>query len=45
MRYQWEQPFVLDDRRFHERFDQPATPLDVAARDTVAWARNAYGAP
>ncbi len=43
MRYQWEQPFVVEDRTFQERFRQPATPLDDAVRETVAWARQAYG--
>jgi nucleoside-diphosphate-sugar epimerase len=44
MLYQWDEPFVVDDRRFRERFGAlPADP-DEAARATLAWARNAYGA-
>jgi nucleoside-diphosphate-sugar epimerase len=39
MAYQWEEPFVVDDARFRARFGELATPLDVAARETVAWAR------
>jgi nucleoside-diphosphate-sugar epimerase len=42
MSYQWEEPFVVDDRRFRERFPvRPADP-DEAARATVAWASAHY---
>ncbi len=41
MRYQWEEPFVVDDARFRARFGDRATPLDEAARETVAFARSA----
>ncbi|HYG68164.1 MAG TPA: NAD-dependent epimerase, partial [Anaeromyxobacteraceae bacterium] len=44
MAYQWEEPFVVDDRRFRARFPEVApTPLDAAARETVEWAVAAYG--
>lgn len=43
MAYQWEEPFVVDDARFRARFGDRATPLDQAARDTVAWARATWG--
>jgi hypothetical protein len=39
MSYQWEEPFVVDDARFLARFGDLATPLDVAARETLADAR------
>jgi nucleoside-diphosphate-sugar epimerase len=39
MAYQWEEPFVVDDARFRARFGDLATPLDEAARQTVAYAR------
>jgi len=43
MLYQWDEPFVVDDRRFRERFGvQPADP-DEAAAATVAWAQEKYG--
>jgi nucleoside-diphosphate-sugar epimerase len=43
MLYQWDEPFIVDDRRFRDRFHvQPADPMD-AARDTVAWAQREYG--
>jgi hypothetical protein len=43
MRYQWEEPFIVDDRRFRERFAaQPADP-HAAARATVDWAKQRYG--
>lgn len=44
MDYQWDEDFVVDDRRFQARFGLAPTPLDEAARETVAWARGAYGA-
>ena len=43
MGYQWEEPFVVDDRRFRSRFGELATPLDVGAGVTVAWAQKAFG--
>lgn len=43
MLYQWDGPFIVDDRRFRERFGVTATPLEEAARQTVAWAREAFG--
>jgi nucleoside-diphosphate-sugar epimerase len=43
MVYQWDEPFVVDDRRFRARFGLSATPLDAAARATVAWATVAHG--
>jgi nucleoside-diphosphate-sugar epimerase len=44
MAYQWEEPFVVDDRRFRERFRPPVTSLDDGAAATVAWARSHYRA-
>jgi nucleoside-diphosphate-sugar epimerase len=43
MLYQWDEPFVVDDRRFRQRFGAAPTDPEAAARDTVAWARSAYG--
>jgi nucleoside-diphosphate-sugar epimerase len=43
MRYQWDEPFVVDDRRFRERFpDLRLADPDEAARATVAWASAHY---
>lgn len=44
MLYQWEEPFVVDDRRFRERFQTLPEDLDQAATTTVAWALQHYGA-
>jgi len=44
MLYQWDEPFVVDDRRFRERFGIEPTPLEDAAIASVAWARQAYAA-
>ncbi|ABS24266.1 NAD-dependent epimerase/dehydratase family protein [Anaeromyxobacter sp. Fw109-5] len=45
MLYQWEEPFVVDDRRFRARFPElvPVAP-DAGATETVAWARERFGA-
>lgn len=42
MLYQWEEPFVIDDRRFRERFRKTPEDVDKAAADTVAWALTHY---
>jgi nucleoside-diphosphate-sugar epimerase len=42
MAYQWDEPFVIDDRRFRERFHVVPEDIDVAAAATVAWAREHY---
>lgn len=44
MDYQWNEPFVTDDREFRRRFAADATPLDDGARATVEWARRHYRA-
>jgi len=41
--YQWDEPFVVDDRRFRERFGVGSTPPDEAARETVRWAQRSFG--
>jgi hypothetical protein len=43
MLYQWNEPFVIDDRRFRERFHLVPTDVDRAAADTIEWARGQYG--
>jgi nucleoside-diphosphate-sugar epimerase len=43
MGYQWDAPFVADDRRFRERFTVPVTPLDEGVSAMIAWARHHYG--
>jgi nucleoside-diphosphate-sugar epimerase len=42
MQYQWEEPFVIDDSRFRERFGAVPEDADRAAAATVAWARAEY---
>ena len=43
MLYQWDEPFVVDDQRFRERFHISPTQLDQAAFATVDWATQHYG--
>lgn len=42
MLYQWEEPFLINDRRFRERFGQIPEDVDRAAVDTVRWAKAHY---
>lgn len=42
MLYQWEKPFVINDRRFRERFGQDPEDRERAAADTVQWAKTHY---
>ncbi|HLK61211.1 MAG TPA: NAD-dependent epimerase/dehydratase family protein [Chthonomonadaceae bacterium] len=42
MLYQWDEPFIIEDRRFRERFPQEPTEVDEAAAATVTWARQHY---
>jgi hypothetical protein len=42
MLYQWDEPFVVDDRRFRERFRQRPTDVEEAAAATVVWAQQHY---
>jgi nucleoside-diphosphate-sugar epimerase len=44
MLYQWAEPFVVNDRRFRERFRQQPSGVDEAAAATVSWARQHYAA-
>lgn len=37
MMYEFEQPFVVDSRRFETAFDMQATPMPEAIAHTVAW--------
>lgn len=42
MLYQWDEPFVISDRRFREHFRQAPTDANDAAAATVSWARQHY---
>jgi nucleoside-diphosphate-sugar epimerase len=37
MMYEFDQPFVIDSRKFETTFDMKATPIREAIRETVAW--------
>jgi nucleoside-diphosphate-sugar epimerase len=39
MLYEFEEPFILDHRKFEQAFGNHATPLPEAIRATVAWYR------
>ncbi len=43
MLHQWDDPFMVDDRRFRARFGTAATNPDDGAAATVDWARKAFG--
>jgi nucleoside-diphosphate-sugar epimerase len=42
MTYQWEVPYVIDDRKFRATFGVEPTPLDQAVREVASWARQQY---
>jgi hypothetical protein len=42
MLYQWDEPFVIDDRRFRAAFHVEPVERERAAADTVAWAKSHY---
>ena len=42
MWYQWDEPFVISDRRFREQFRKGPADVDEAAVATVAWAQQHY---
>jgi len=42
MLYQWDEPFVISDRRYRERFGKEPVDVDAAAAATVAWAKQHY---
>lgn len=44
MLYQWDRPYVLDDRRFRETFGWEPTPIDDALRATLGIAAPARAA-
>ena len=43
MAYQWEQPFVLDDARFRQRFGFGPTVWHDAVEATARWGMGTYG--
>ena len=45
MMYQWDEPFVIDDRSFRAAFSVEPTEQERAAASTVAWAKSHYGSP
>lgn len=40
VKYQFTQPFVVDDSKFTDTFDLSATPLEESIRNTLSWHRN-----
>ncbi len=42
MTYQWDEPFIVDDSRFRENFNDRPASVDEAAKTTVEWARSKY---
>lgn len=45
MMYEFEQPFVVDDSKFIQRFGNIATPLEDGLRETLDWYREDLAAP
>jgi hypothetical protein len=42
MLYQWDERFVIDDRRFRDAFNAEPTEVERASADTVEWAKEYY---
>ena len=40
MRFQWDQPYLVDTTKFAKRFWGDATPLEAGLRATIAFYRN-----
>jgi nucleoside-diphosphate-sugar epimerase len=45
MIYQWEAPFILDDRRYREAFGVAPTPVATVVAESLRWARAHYALP
>jgi hypothetical protein len=45
MAYQWDAPYIVDDRRFRSAFGAAPTPAAEIVSAAAAWARATYGAP
>jgi nucleoside-diphosphate-sugar epimerase len=43
MLYQWDEPFVVEDSQFRQRFHVLPMEVDQAAIETVEWAKRHYG--
>ncbi len=41
--YAWEEPYIVDHRRFEKAFGAEVTPHETAIRETVAWFRKHLG--
>lgn len=37
MMYEWEQPYIVEHKKYEDRFGNASTPHDVAIRETVQW--------
>ena len=45
MSYQWQEPYLVDDRAFREAFGAAPTPFAEQVQATAAWARATYRQP
>ncbi|NVK43531.1 MAG: NAD-dependent epimerase/dehydratase family protein [Oceanospirillaceae bacterium] len=39
MMYEWEQPYIVDHRKYEDRFGNDSTPHEIAIRETLEWYR------
>ncbi|MDH3974258.1 MAG: SDR family oxidoreductase [Deltaproteobacteria bacterium] len=39
MMYEWEQPYIVDHKKYEDKFGNNSTPHDIAIRETVEWYR------
>ena len=37
MMYEWEQPYIVEHKKYEDSFGNASTPYDVAIRETIEW--------
>ena len=45
MMYEWEQPYIVDHKKYEDRFGNDSTPHETAIRETVEWYRSSLDMP
>ena len=40
MMYEWEQPYIVEHKKYEDRFGNISTPHDIAIRETIQWYRD-----
>jgi len=35
--YGWEQPYIVNHKKYEDRFGNASTPHDIAIKETIQW--------